>query len=97
MAPRDEAMLVHMLHTALIYDDGPVALRYPRGEGIGIPLPAKPRAIAIGSGEILREATGGGGRTAAAPRRDVGALIGYGSGWRRRSRRPICSPSRTCP
>src|SRR3712207_9159465 len=33
MAPRDEAMLVHMLHTALRYDDGPVALRYPRGEG----------------------------------------------------------------
>ena len=33
MAPRDEAMLVHMLHTALAYDDGPVALRYPRGEG----------------------------------------------------------------
>ncbi len=32
MAPRDEAMLVHMLHTALRYDDGPVALRYPRGE-----------------------------------------------------------------
>src|SRR3712207_9235824 len=33
MAPRDEAMLHHMLHTALRYDDGPVALRYPRGEG----------------------------------------------------------------
>ena len=87
MAPRDEAMLVHMLHTALIYDDGPVALRYPRGEGLGTPLPAKPRAIAIGSGEILREATGGGGRTGGslasasnggAPRRV--ALIGYGLG-----------------
>ena len=35
MAPRDEAQLVHMLHTALRYDDGPIALRYPRGEAIG--------------------------------------------------------------
>ena len=56
MAPRDEAMLVHMLHTALSYDDGPVALRYPRGEGTGVPLPKEPHAIAIGTGEILREA-----------------------------------------
>ncbi|HEV3322890.1 MAG TPA: 1-deoxy-D-xylulose-5-phosphate synthase [Solirubrobacteraceae bacterium] len=56
MAPRDEAMLVHMLRTALLYDEGPIALRYPRGEGIGVPLPAEPRAIAIGTGEILREA-----------------------------------------
>jgi 1-deoxy-D-xylulose-5-phosphate synthase len=59
MAPRDEAMLVHMLRTALLYDDGPIALRYPRGEGIGVPLPEEPRAIAIGTGEILREAGGG--------------------------------------
>ena len=36
MAPRDEAMLVHMLRTALKYDDGPIALRYPRGSGIGV-------------------------------------------------------------
>ena len=42
MAPRDEALLVDMLHTALIYDDGPVALRYPRGEGIGAELPDAP-------------------------------------------------------
>jgi 1-deoxy-D-xylulose-5-phosphate synthase len=74
MAPRDEAMLVHMLHTALRYDDGPIALRYPRGEGVGVALPAEPRAIPIGRGEILREA----GRHAAAGRRV--ALIGYGSG-----------------
>jgi 1-deoxy-D-xylulose-5-phosphate synthase len=74
MAPRDEAMLVHMLHTALCYDDGPIALRYPRGEGIGVPLPAEPHAISIGSGEIVRE----GGAAAAAGRRV--ALIGYGSG-----------------
>src|ERR1700735_4815553 len=53
MAPRDEAMLVHMLRTALLHDDGPVALRYPRGEGVGVPLPAAPEAIEIGTGEIL--------------------------------------------
>ena len=67
MAPRDEAMLVHMLHTALRYDDGPVALRYPRGEGVGVPLPSTPEPIEIGTGEILRE----GERV---------ALLGYGTG-----------------
>jgi 1-deoxy-D-xylulose-5-phosphate synthase len=67
MAPRDEAMLVHMLHTALVYDDGPIALRYPRGAGIGVPLPDRPSAIEIGTGEILRE-----GSTV--------ALLGYGTG-----------------
>jgi 1-deoxy-D-xylulose-5-phosphate synthase len=74
MAPRDEAMLAHMLHTALVYDDGPVALRYPRGEAVGVPLPSEPRPIKIGSGEILRE-----GGAAASPGRRV-ALIGYGTG-----------------
>ncbi len=73
MAPRDEAMLVHMLRTALVHD-GPIALRYPRGEGVGVELPAEPQAIAIGTGEIVRE----GGTSAAAGRRV--ALIGYGSG-----------------
>jgi 1-deoxy-D-xylulose-5-phosphate synthase len=76
MAPRDEAMLLHMLHTALRYDDGPIALRYPRGEGVGVPLPSEPRAIPIGRGEILREA---GPADSGANRRRV-ALIGYGSG-----------------
>jgi 1-deoxy-D-xylulose-5-phosphate synthase len=78
MAPRDEAMLVNMLHTALAYD-GPIALRYPRGEGVGVPLPSTPEAIAIGTGEILREAEPGvnGAGERAAPRV---ALIGYGSG-----------------
>ena len=68
MAPRDEAMLVHMLRTALVHD-GPVALRYPRGEAVGVPLPEEPRALPIGSGEILR--AGAGGKV---------ALLGYGSG-----------------
>ncbi len=70
MAPRDEAMLVHMLHTALRYDDGPIALRYPRGSGVGVDLPAKPTKLEIGTGEILREASGGRGV----------ALLGYGTG-----------------
>jgi 1-deoxy-D-xylulose-5-phosphate synthase len=74
MAPRDEAMLVHMLHTALSYDDGPVALRYPRGKGVGVPLPARPETIEIGTGEILREA-GKAGQTSTRV-----ALLGYGSG-----------------
>jgi len=73
MAPRDEAMLVHMLRTALLHD-GPIALRYPRGEGMGVDLPEEPRPIAIGTGEILRE----GGASEGAGRRV--ALIGYGSG-----------------
>jgi 1-deoxy-D-xylulose-5-phosphate synthase len=68
MAPRDEAMLVHMLRTALLYDDGPIALRYPRGEAVGVPQPRRPEAIEIGSGEILRE---GDGKV---------AIVGYGSG-----------------
>jgi 1-deoxy-D-xylulose-5-phosphate synthase len=67
MAPRDEAMLVNMLHTALKYDDGPVALRYPRGNAIGVPIPAMPETVEIGVGEILRE----GSRV---------ALVGYGTG-----------------
>jgi 1-deoxy-D-xylulose-5-phosphate synthase len=55
MAPRDEAMLVHMLHTALRHDDGPVALRYPRGEAEGVPLPLRPQRLELGRGELLRE------------------------------------------
>ncbi|HEX3801555.1 MAG TPA: 1-deoxy-D-xylulose-5-phosphate synthase [Solirubrobacteraceae bacterium] len=72
MAPRDEAMLVHMLRTALTYDDGPTAIRYPRGEALGVPLPDEPAVIPVGTGEILREAG-----TDAGPRV---ALLGYGAG-----------------
>jgi 1-deoxy-D-xylulose-5-phosphate synthase len=67
MAPRDEAMLVHMLHTAVAHDEGPIALRYPRGEGEGVALPRRPEVIEIGRGEVLRE----GERV---------ALLGYGYG-----------------
>ncbi|HET9103269.1 MAG TPA: 1-deoxy-D-xylulose-5-phosphate synthase [Solirubrobacteraceae bacterium] len=79
MAPRDEAQLVHMLHTALAHEDGPVALRYPRGEGVGVPLPARPEVIEIGTGEILREAGAGRGAESGSPEGRV-ALLGYGSG-----------------
>jgi 1-deoxy-D-xylulose-5-phosphate synthase len=66
MAPRDEAMLVHMLHTALQWS-GPAAIRYPRGSAVGVPLPDAPELIAVGTGEVLRA----GERV---------ALIGYGTG-----------------
>ena len=52
MAPRDEAMLVHMLRTAVAHD-GPAALRYPRGAAEGAELPAEAREIPIGTGEVL--------------------------------------------
>jgi len=55
MAPRDEAQLVHMLHTALEHEEGPVGLRYPRGEGEGVALPEHPEKLEIGRGELLRE------------------------------------------
>ncbi|HTD07962.1 MAG TPA: transketolase C-terminal domain-containing protein, partial [Solirubrobacteraceae bacterium] len=77
MAPRNEAMLVHMLRTAIDYDDGPIALRYPRGEGTGAEMPSEGQAIEIGTGEILSEAGTGPGTSASVPRV---ALIGYGSG-----------------
>ncbi len=52
MAPRDEAMLVHMLRTAVAHD-GPAALRYPRGAAEGVELPTKAQEIPIGTGELL--------------------------------------------
>jgi 1-deoxy-D-xylulose-5-phosphate synthase len=54
MAPRDEAMLVHMLHTAIAHD-GPAALRYPRGAAEGVVVPERPELIPIGRGELLAE------------------------------------------
>jgi 1-deoxy-D-xylulose-5-phosphate synthase len=67
MAPRDEAMLVHMVRTALAHDGGPIAFRYPRGTAAGVPLPERPRELELGKGEILHE----GERV---------ALLGYGYG-----------------
>jgi len=66
MAPRDEAMLVHMLHTAIAHD-GPAALRYPRGAAEGVAMPAEPELVPIGKGEVLAEGRGV-------------ALLGYGYG-----------------
>jgi 1-deoxy-D-xylulose-5-phosphate synthase len=66
MAPRDEAMLVHMLHTAIAHQ-GPAVLRYPRGAAEGAELPSTPQLIPIGTGEVLAE----GERV---------ALLGYGFG-----------------
>ena len=99
MAPRDEAMLVHMLRTALAHDEGPIALRYPRGAAEGVPMPERGREIPIGTGELLAE----GERV---------ALLGYGYGVQvalraagilgraRPERRPSptpASPSRSTP
>ncbi|MBX3594634.1 1-deoxy-D-xylulose-5-phosphate synthase [Sphingomonas sp.] len=55
MAPADEAELVHMTRTAAEHDSGPIALRYPRGNGTGVELPATPELLDIGKGRIVRE------------------------------------------
>jgi len=55
MAAADEAELVHMVHTAAMHDAGPIAVRYPRGEGVGVAIPAEPQLLEIGKGRIVRE------------------------------------------
>jgi 1-deoxy-D-xylulose-5-phosphate synthase len=55
MAASDEAELMHMVATAAAYDGGPIAFRYPRGEGTGVALPERGTALAIGKGRIVRE------------------------------------------
>lgn len=55
MAAADEAELVHMVHTMALHDLGPIAVRYPRGEGRGVPLPQIPQRLEIGKGRIVRE------------------------------------------
>ena len=57
MAAADEADLVHMVATAAAIDDRPSALRYPRGEGMGVPMPTEGQPLEIGKGRILREGT----------------------------------------
>ena len=57
MAAGDEAELVHMVATAAAYDDGPIAFRYPRGEGAGVEMPDQGRVLEIGKGRVLREGT----------------------------------------
>ena len=55
MAAADEAELVHMVHTCAVHDTGPIALRYPRGNGVGVALPDTPERLEIGKGRIVRE------------------------------------------
>ncbi|HYH70419.1 MAG TPA: 1-deoxy-D-xylulose-5-phosphate synthase [Methyloceanibacter sp.] len=55
MAAADEAELVHMVYTASLHDSGPIALRYPRGNGTGVALPEVPEQLEIGKGRIVRE------------------------------------------
>jgi len=55
MAAADEAELTHMVHTMAAYDLGPIAVRYPRGNGTGIALPEQPQLLEIGKGRTLRE------------------------------------------
>jgi 1-deoxy-D-xylulose-5-phosphate synthase len=55
MAAADEAELVHMVATATAYDEGPIAFRYPRGEGVGVALPERGEVLPIGKGRVLRE------------------------------------------
>jgi 1-deoxy-D-xylulose-5-phosphate synthase len=55
MAAADEAELVNMVHTMALHDSGPSAVRYPRGEGRGLPLPEIPQALEIGKGRVVRQ------------------------------------------
>jgi 1-deoxy-D-xylulose-5-phosphate synthase len=55
MAAADEAELVHMTYTAAVHDSGPIAFRYPRGNGVGVPLPETPQRLEIGKGRVVRE------------------------------------------
>ncbi|MGY4396656.1 1-deoxy-D-xylulose-5-phosphate synthase [Sphingomonas sp. UYAg733] len=55
MAAADEAELVHMTHTCVMHDSGPIAVRYPRGNGTGVALPEVPERLEIGKGRIVRE------------------------------------------
>src|ERR1700733_8126208 len=55
MAASDEAELVHMVATAAAHDSGPIALRYPRGEGVGVGLPKQGEVLPIGKGRVVRE------------------------------------------
>ena len=66
MAPSDEAELRHMIATSVAIDDGPSAIRFPRGEGTGVALPERGEVLPIGKGRIVREGT-------------AVALLAYGS------------------
>ena len=69
MAPKDEGELRDMMYTATLHKTGPIAFRYPRGNGIGVDLSGPPKQLEIGKGELLREAK---------PCAKRAALIGFG-------------------
>jgi 1-deoxy-D-xylulose-5-phosphate synthase len=58
MAAADEAELVHMVATAAAHDEGPIAFRYPRGDGVGVELPERGTPLEIGKGRMIREGKG---------------------------------------
>jgi len=58
MAAADEAELVHMVATAVAHDEGPIAFRFPRGEGVGVEMPEKGIPLEIGKGRMIREGKG---------------------------------------
>ena len=58
MAAADEAELVHMVATAAAHDDGPIAFRFPRGEGVGVEMPERGEVLPIGKGRMIREGSG---------------------------------------
>lgn len=55
MMPKDENEFQHMIYTSLVYDDGPIAVRYPRGNGLGVPLDTELKALPIGKSEVVEE------------------------------------------
>lgn len=57
MMPKDENEGQHMVYTAIQYDDGPIAMRFPRGNGLGVPMDKQLKKIPIGTWEVLREGT----------------------------------------
>lgn len=57
MAAADEVELKHMVRTAAAYDAGPISFRYPRGEGVGVEMPARGEILQIGKGRIVKEGT----------------------------------------
>lgn len=59
MMPKDENEGQHMVHTALEYDEGPIAVRYPRGNGLGVEMDEEMKKIPIGSWEFLRQGSDG--------------------------------------
>jgi 1-deoxy-D-xylulose-5-phosphate synthase len=58
MSPSDEAELVHMVATAVAHDEGPIAFRYPRADGVGVEIPEAGVPLPIGKGRIVREGSG---------------------------------------